>query len=165
MITPICKGCAWAKSLCPECKQKADSGIISPLDVEISRVLYRINENHNISRATFLSSLDFGDAVIIFTDSEPGILIGRQGKVVSAISLALNRKVRVIKKDGDVKRRISDLISPARLIGVNAFFSEGKEKIKVRISPPAGKRLYLEPSTLQSVIKSWMEKDVEITIE
>ncbi|MFH0927412.1 MAG: KH domain-containing protein [Candidatus Micrarchaeota archaeon] len=165
MLTPICKSCAWTKALCPECRQKADAGAIKPLDIEISRILYRINETHNISRASFLNSADFGDVVIILTDSEPGILIGRRGKVVSAISLALGRKVRVVKKDNDIKRLVSDLVSPARLIGINASFSDGQEKLKVRICPPPGKRLYIGKETLQSVIKSWIEKDVEVFIE
>ena len=165
MRTPICNGCAWAKSLCPECSQKVGAGLISPLDLEISRVLHRINETHNISRASFLNSVDFGNVVIILTDSEPGILIGRRGKVVSAISLALGRKVRVIKKDEDIKRLIGDLITPARLLGINAFFSQGQEKIKIRIATPEGKKLYLDPQTLQSVIKSWIKKDVELSIE
>jgi len=163
--TPICNGCAWAKSLCPECKQKLDRGALSQLDVDVSRILYRINETHNISRASFLNSVDFGNVVILLTDSEPGILIGRRGKVVSALSLALGRKVRIIKKDGDIKRLIADLVSPARLLGINAVYSAGQEKLKIRICAPEGKALYLDEGTLQSVIKSWIEKDVDIIIE
>lgn len=165
METPICNVCAWAKSLCPECKQKVDGGQISQLDVEVSKILHRINETHNISRASFLSSVVFDNTVILLTDSEPGILIGRRGKVVSAISLALGKKVRVIKKDPDVKRLIADLVSPGRLLGINASFSGGRELLKVRVSPPAGKKLYIDEKTLQSVIKSWMEKDVELVLE
>ena len=163
--TPICIGCAWAKSLCSQCKEKMDRGTLSQLDVDVSRILHRINETHNISRASFLNSIDFGNVIILLTDSEPGILIGRRGKVVSALSLALGRKVRIVKKNPDIKHLIADLISPARLLGINAVYSEGKEKLKIKISAPQGKKLYIDEATLQSVIKSWIEKDVELVLE
>ena len=165
MITPICKSCAWAKTLCPQCSQALNSGAISALDVDVSRILYRINETHNISRASFVKSINFSNVVVILTDCEPGLLIGRRGVVVSAISHALNRRVRIVKKDSDVKRLISDLISPAKLIGINSIYSHGNEKYRIRIQRGQKDTLYLDEVTLQSVIKSWLKKDVELLIE
>jgi len=165
MITPICKSCAWAKTLCPQCSQELNSGNISNLDVEISRILYRINETHNISRASFCKSINFSNVVVILTDCEPGLLIGKRGIVVSAISHALNRRVRILRKDSDVKRLISDLISPAKLVGINSVYSNKSEKFKIRIQNDPKSPLYLDVPTLQSVIKSWLKKDVELFIE
>lgn len=165
MRTPICKACAWSKSLCQTCQSKLEEGSISSLDVEVSKILYKINETHNITNAQLSKTLDFGRVVILLTEGEPGILIGKNGKVVSALSSALSRKVRVVRHSGDIKRSIADMVAPARLIGVNTCFSDGAETIKVRLNPQDTGKLYVDKKTLQAVIKSWVKKDVQLVFE
>ncbi|MFH1306534.1 MAG: hypothetical protein ABIH83_02665 [Candidatus Micrarchaeota archaeon] len=165
MKTPICKNCAWEGQLCLSCQQKLEKNSISQLDVEVSKILYKINETHNITEASFSKALDFGNVVVLLTEGEAGILIGKSGKVVSAISSALGRKVRIVKYSGDFKRSIQDMLAPARLLGINTSWSGGEEKMKVRLPASDKEKLYVDESTLRSVIKTWMGKDVDIIFE
>jgi transcription antitermination factor NusA-like protein len=162
--TPLCSDCAWKTTLCPTCQQKLEGGHISSLDIEISKILYKINESYNISEASFERAVDFGNVTIIFTEGEVGFLIGRKGKVVSSISSALGKKVRIVQTGKDVKKSIEDMLAPAKLIGLNSFFSEGKEKVKVRISSKSDK-LAVGEDVLQAVISDWLKKDVQIVLE
>lgn len=165
METPICKECAWSGQLCPQCNASLKSGEISSLDVDVSKILYKINEKHNISEAKFSKALDFGGQVVLLTKGEVGMLIGRQGKVVSALSLALGKKVRVVKFDGDVKRSIADMLSPVRLLGMNDVWAGGKEVLRIRVPKEERGRIYVEEDVLKDVIKSWMKKEVELIFE
>jgi len=151
--------------LCPNCQQKLADGSVSKLDVEVSKILYKINEAHNISNASFSKTIDFGKVVVIITDGEAGILIGRGGKVVSALSSALGRRVRIVRFDGDPKRAVADMLAPARLCGINSYWTEGQERVKVRINPADKQKLYVDENTLRMAIKHWMGKDVEIVFE
>jgi len=72
--------------------------------------------------------------VLILTRGDAGLLIGRDGKIVSELSSSLGRKVRIAEVKGDMKKSISDVIMPAKLLGVNQMFHDGKEITKVRIA-------------------------------
>jgi transcription antitermination factor NusA-like protein len=162
--TPICPKCAWGTELCQICQQKCDGGSISSLDIEVSRILYKINENYNISEASFCKAVDFGNIAIIFTEGQVGFLIGRKGKVVSSISSALGKRVRIVQLGPDIKKSIEDMLSPARLVGLNTYFSQGVEKIKVRVESNEP-QLIVGSDVLQAVISDWLKKDVNIIFE
>lgn len=134
------------------------------MDIDVSRILYKINESYNISEASFCKAVDFGNIAIIFTEGEVGFLIGRKGKVVSSISSALGKKVRIVQLGSDVKKSIEDMLSPAKLIGLNTCFSDGKEIVKVRVAQ-SGPQLAVGSDVLQAVISDWLKKDVQIVLE
>ncbi|MFN3910041.1 MAG: KH domain-containing protein [Candidatus Anstonellaceae archaeon] len=164
MRTPICKICAWKEDLCPTCNKKFVDGGLSHLDIEISKILYRINESINISNADFSKAYDIGEIVII-ESSNPGLLIGKKGKIISLLSSALQKKVRVIRENTDIKTKIADIVAPITLNGINYFWSQGKEVTKIRLKKNAGQKLYVGEETLKRIISEWLKKDVEIVYE
>ncbi len=165
MKTPICDSCAWSEELCPDCRHNLASGRISPLDVEVSQILHKINEKHNISAASFCKAVSLGEAVFVFTEGEVGLLIGREGKVVSALSSALGRRVRIVQKSPDVKKAIADLIAPARLLGINSVWTAGKEIVRLRIAKEEKDRIALKEETLAEIAGSFIGKPVQIAYE
>ncbi|MFH1095840.1 MAG: hypothetical protein V1728_06500 [Candidatus Micrarchaeota archaeon] len=165
MKTPICDSCAWSEELCPQCRHNLASGRISRLDVEVSQILHKINEKHNISAASFCKAVPMGEAVFVFTEGEVGLLIGREGKVVSALSLALGRRVRIVQKSPDVKKAITDLIAPARLLGINTTWTAGTETVRLRLAKEERGRIALKDETLAEVAGSFIGKPVQIIYE
>ena len=165
MKTPICQPCGWGSSLCPVCTEKLASGAISPLDVEVSRILYKINEQHNLSLASFTHAMDMGEQVLVFTDTEPGVLIGRGGKVVSALSAALGKRVRIISQNGDGRRSLEDLLMPVKIAGINEFFHDGEARLKIRLMKEDQSRLSVDIRPLQPLVSKWMGKPVEFVFE
>jgi transcription antitermination factor NusA-like protein len=165
MKTPICDACARGEALCVSCQSKLNSGQISKLDIEVAQILCKINETHNLSAASFTRALDLGRVALILTDGEPGVLIGRGGSVVSALSSALGRKVRIVQFSGDVKKSIADIIAPARLLGINSVYVSGGEKLKVRIPRADLRALPVHIETLEPILKDWLGKSVELSFE
>jgi transcription antitermination factor NusA-like protein len=165
MKTPVCEEDARNGELCPSCRQKLASGKISELDFEVAQVLCKINERYNITNASFTKALDLGRVVLILTRGEVGLLIGKEGKIVSEISSALGKKVRIAEEQGDVKKTIADIITPARLLGINRVFHEGREITKVRMSRHDLAHLPLDMPTLEKVLRHLLEDEVRLVFE
>ncbi|MCX8163133.1 MAG: hypothetical protein N3D10_01095 [Candidatus Micrarchaeota archaeon] len=161
MRTPICKECAFAEKLCAQCSKKLADGEITSLDVEISKILYKINENYNISSSDFLKAYEL-EGIVIIESSTPGFLIGKRGKIISLISSALQKKVRIIRPSQNIKEKISDIVAPIKLIGINTYFKEGKEMAKVILEKKPGQNLYVEEQKLKKILTKWLKRDTEI---
>ncbi|MFA6907565.1 MAG: transcription elongation factor NusA [Candidatus Micrarchaeia archaeon] len=165
MKTPVCDSDLKAGELCPSCEKKIAEGKITKLDFEVALILYKINDRYNITNASFYKAIDLGRVVLILTHGEVGLLIGKQGKIVSEISSSLGKKVRIAEASGDVKKTISDVITPARLLGINHAFHEGKEITKVRIAREDVAHLPLGVEALEKVLRSLVEDDVKLSFE
>ena len=151
--------------LCPSCEKKIAEGKITRLDFDVALILYKINDRYNISNASFYKAIDLGRVVLILTRGEVGLLIGKQGKIVSEISSSLGKKVRIAEASGDVKKTIADIITPARLLGINHAFHDGKEITKVRIARDDMAHLPLSKEALETVLRSLVEDDVKLSFE
>ena len=138
---------------------------MSNLDIEVSRILYKINEQHNITMAQFSHAADLGEVVLVFTPGEAGLLIGRGGKVVSALSSALGKRVRIVTESGDARKSLEDLITPAKVLGINEVWSDGKEKMRVRLAKEDEPYLKVKPAHLEELVSRWMGKPIEVVFE
>ena len=165
MKTPVCDPDLRSGELCADCKKKMAEGRITALDFEVAQILFRINERYNITNASFYKAIDLGRVVLVLTKGEVGLLIGKEGKIVAELSHSLGKKVRIAEAGGDVKKTIADIITPARLLGINKVFHEGKEVMRVRLSKADLAHLPLDLSSLERVLKSLMEDEVKISFE
>ncbi|MFA4983058.1 MAG: hypothetical protein WC588_02460 [Candidatus Micrarchaeia archaeon] len=165
METPFSDAEVRSGELCEGSKRKIAEGKLSALDFEVAQILLKINERYNISNASFYRALDLGKAVLIMTRGEAGFLIGKNGKIVSELSAALGRKVRIVEMKGDVKKSVSDVIMPARLLGINQIFRNGKEMTKVRLAKHDLMHLPIDLTSLERALQSLMECEVQLAIE
>ena len=165
MKTPVCDSDVKSGELCKDCSRRLAEGKITQLDFEVAQILCKINERYNITGASFEKALDLGRVVLILTKGEVGLLIGKQGKIVGEISSALGKKVRIAEAQGDVKKTIADIIMPARLLGINRVFHEGKEITKVRLSRHDAEHLPLDVPTLEKVLHHLLEDDAKVVFE
>jgi transcription antitermination factor NusA-like protein len=165
MKTPIPEEDIRAGELSSESRRRLAEGRITELDFEVAQILYKINERYNISNAQFYKALDLGRAVLILTNGDAGLLIGKQGKIVAELSAALGKKVRIAEIKGDVKKSVADVIMPAQLLGINQVFHDGKQVTKVRISKAGMVHLPIDIPTLEKALRSLMEEDVQLVFE
>ncbi len=165
MKTPVCDQDVRNGELCAICREKLAAGKITQLDFEVAQILCKINERYNITAASFEKALDLGRVVLILTKGEAGLLIGKDGKIVGEISSALGKKVRIAEAQGDVKKTIADIITPARLLGINRVFHEGREITKVRLSRRELEQLPLDMPTLEKVLCRLLEDEVRVVFE
>lgn len=165
MKTPICELCASSGVLCSGCSGKLGSGKISQLDVEVSKLLHELKAECGLEEASFIRAVDLGSSAIIFTNGDVGLLVGRGARVASAIGKRVGKRVRVAKQGAGVKQTISDIISPAKLLGVNEIFSPEGKKFKVRISKRDSRVLPLDVESLGKIVSSLYNASVRIEFE
>jgi len=165
MKTPVCEVCAKTGELCSGCNDGIKKGRITELDAKISHMLYEINERHNISQASFVRALDLETTVLMLTDGEPGLLIGKGGKVVSEIASRLGRRVRIAQYKGDAKRTIEDLIVPVRMMGMNKVFHGGVEATKIRLQRKSMHSLPMDLRTFEKAASTLLNMQVTVVFE
>ncbi len=165
MKTPICDLCARTSALCSGCEEKLKGGKISDMDVTVSRLLHKLGETYNLSAADFYKAIDLERVVLILTHGDVGILIGREGKVVAEISTAVGKKVRIAEVSGDMRKTVSDIVMPARVLGINKVYKDGKEAYKVRFAKSELKQLPMDMGTLEKAMKQLFEADVVVAFE
>jgi transcription antitermination factor NusA-like protein len=165
MKTPICDLCARTSALCSGCEEKLKGGKISDMDVTVSRLLHKLGETYNLSAADFYKAIDLERVVLILTHGDVGILIGREGKVVAEISNAVGKKVRIAEVSGDMRKTVSDIVMPARVLGINKIYRDGKEAYKVRFAKSELKQLPMDMGTLEKAMKQLFEADVVVAFE
>ncbi|MBI5158938.1 transcription elongation factor NusA [Candidatus Micrarchaeota archaeon] len=165
MKTPICELCASSGVLCSGCEGKLNSGKISQLDVDLSKTLHALSSEHKLGEASFTRAVDLGFSAIIFTDGNVGLLVGQNARVASAIGKQVGKRVRIAKEGADVRQTISDIIFPAKLLGVNEIFSPDGKKFKVRISRRDARVLPLDLDALNKLFSKLFNASVKTEFE
>ncbi|MGB9844611.1 KH domain-containing protein [Methanothermobacter tenebrarum] len=163
MGLPICDVCLKSGILCQGCEDKLKSGEVTELELEISKVLYKLAEG----KLGFKRAIDMGDVVIIITDRDQvGKLIGKGGKIVRTISRAIGKRVRVVGEDSDLKSVAEDVLAPARISGINIVYGkDGKEKFKIRVIKEDARRIPASLDVLNKIIKRLTGEDTTIVVD
>ncbi|MEM3399958.1 MAG: transcription elongation factor NusA [Candidatus Micrarchaeia archaeon] len=166
MKIPICELCAKTGVLCSGCENKLKAGKISELDVEVSKILTKLSDKFNLQNADVTKVVDLGRVVLILTKGDVGLLIGKDGKVVAELSNKLGKKVRIAEVSGDMRKTISDMVVPVKLVGINVLYKKDGEKVyKVRLLKSEIRQLPVDINTLEKALNSVMESTVAITFE
>ena len=151
--------------LCSGCDDKLKKGKISEMDVKISRLLYKLKDKYNLQNAGFTKAIDLGRVVLVLTNKDVGLLIGREGQVVAEISQAVGKKVRIAEMSGDIKKTIADIVAPAKILGINKIYRKEGSLYKVRFSRREIKQLPVDINTLEKALKSLLGSEVMIVFE
>ncbi|NYZ79148.1 KH domain-containing protein [Candidatus Micrarchaeota archaeon] len=165
MNVQICELCMKSNVLCSGCDDKLKKGKISEMDVKISRLLYKLKDKYNLQNAGFTKAIDLGRVVLVLTNKDVGLLIGREGKVVAEISQAVGKKVRIAEMSGDIKKTIADIVAPAKILGINKIYRKEGNLYKVRFSRREIKQLPVDINTLEKALKSLLGSEVMIVFE
>ncbi len=161
MRAPICADCLKTEDLCKECSERKEKGELSDLDVNVSRYLYKLEKTLFISNTDLVKTHDLGDFALLIVDGNIAPLIGKQGRMIKQISMDLGRKVRIVAK-GDVRNMVQDIISPARLYGINVLFKDGSESYTVVIPDSDKKKVIMSDDTLRKALSTILDKEVTV---
>ncbi|MBU6996602.1 MAG: KH domain-containing protein [Theionarchaea archaeon] len=167
MKAPICEICLKSGILCLGCEEKLKKGVITDLDVKISKLLYQLEQEHHIRDISFVKAVESRSIIVIIVGKgEIGNLIGKGGKTVKFLQRSLRKKIRIIEDTDDVKKIIQDLLHPARVLGMNIlYFPSGEKKYKVRVPREDERRI---PTTLQSaeeILSKLTDLNIQMTLE
>ncbi|MGP8023148.1 MAG: transcription elongation factor NusA [Methanobacterium sp.] len=163
MVLPVCDVCLKSGMLCQGCENKLKSGEITQMDLDIAKLLYKLGEG----KIGFKKTIEIGDTVIIVTDKEQvGKLIGKSGKIVREISRSIEKKVRVVGENSDLRSVARDILAPARLSGINIVYGkEGRKKYKIRVMAEDSRRIPGRLDFLNSIIKELTSEDTLVVVD
>ncbi|MFA4647064.1 KH domain-containing protein [Pyrococcus kukulkanii] len=157
MKAPICEVCLKTEGiLCPADEKKLEQGIITELDVKISRMLYKLLGDADVE---FKKAVEAGDLIVLIVgEGDVPIVIGKGGKNIKFLMRELGKRVRVIegrdiKGTDDVKKLAMDLLYPAGVFGVNVVYKPGGEQYyKVLVFSRDRNKLPEKAEILESIL-------------
>ncbi|AMM54919.1 KH domain-containing protein [Pyrococcus kukulkanii] len=157
MKAPICEVCLKTEGiLCPADEKKLEQGIITELDVKISRMLYKLLGDADVE---FKKAVEAGDLIVLIVgEGDVPIVIGKGGKNIKFLMRELGKRVRVIegrdiKGTDDVKKLAMDLLYPAGVFGVNIVYKPGGEQYyKVLVFSRDRNKLPEKAEILESIL-------------
>ena len=163
MVLPVCDVCLKSGMLCQGCENRLKTGEITQLDLDIAKILYRVGDG----KIGFKKTIEIGDVVIIITEkNQVGKLIGKGGKIVREIAKTLERKVRVVGENSDLKAVATDILAPARISGINIVYGkDGEERYKIRVQREDARRLPAKLDLLNSIIQELTGEKTLVVID
>src|SRR3989344_1036658 len=163
MKLPICLDDAKNGVLCDSCKARHDSSEITPLDVTVSGVLAELDSKFSLENASVTRAFHTQKAVVLVTDGNVGVLVGKNGRIVRALSERLGKLVRVVQVTDDVKKSIVDLIGPKNIKSINKVYkAEGREEFIVTLFSGPGLKVVGTPAELSDVLTRATDSDVTV---
>lgn len=168
MKAPICEVCLKSEDiLCPADEKKLQEGIISELDVKVSRLLYKLLGDVDME---FKKAVEAGDLVVIMVgEGDVPITIGKGGNNIKALMRELGKRIRIIEavdveSTEDLKKLATDLLYPAGVFGVNVVYRPGGENYyKVLVLSRDRKKLPEKSEILESVLSQIAGSEVVIS--
>lgn len=167
MKAPICEVCLKTEDiLCPADEKKLQEGLISELDVKISRMLYKLLGDADIE---FKKAVEAGDLVVIMVgEGNVPLVIGKGGKNIKLLMRELGKRVRVIegreiKGTDDLKKLATDLLYPAGVFGVNVVYAPQGQYYKVLVIRRDKQKLPERQEILENILSKIAGTDVKIS--
>ena len=159
--------CLKSSILCLGCENKVKEGKISPLDVKISRILFDLAKNdRGIDSINFKRAIEADDLIVILVGKgEISNVVGKGGRVVHRLEEALNSKIRVIEEGADIRKQVQDVLTPAKVLGINILYSGGGEEYRVRIPRAHLKLLPASIDTFQAFFRKLTNKNIKLVFE
>jgi transcription antitermination factor NusA-like protein len=167
MKAPICDICLKSGILCLGCEEKVKKGIITELDVKISKHLYELEQEHHIRDITFVKAVESKSLIVIIVgEGDIGNLIGKGGKTVKSLQRALKKKIRIIEDTDDVRKIIQDLLHPARILGMNILYlPSGEKTYKIRVPKEDERRIPTNVQSAEEIISKLTNLTIQISFE
>jgi len=95
-----------------------------------------------------------------------GKLIGKGGKIVREISKTIEKKVRVVGENSDLKAVAADILAPARVSGINIVYGkDGEERHKIRVRREDARRLPAKLDLLNNIIQELTGEKTQVVID
>ncbi len=163
MVLPVCDVCLKSGMLCQGCEKKLRTGEITQLDLDISKILFKVGEG----KIGFKRTIEIGDIVIIVTEKDQvGKLIGKSGKIVREISRTVGKKIRVVGENSDLRSVARDILAPARISGINIVYgTDGDQKYKIRVMGEDSRKLPGRLDVLNDIIKQLTGEETLVVVD
>ena len=171
MKIPLDHICVKSGVLCPRCQRLVDNRVIEPYEIDIMRTLLDLEENAEfrfLRTATYQRSIKINNLLVLVLQLSNSFVQPRVlARLDKHLSDLLGIKVRVIDKgSGNIKTLVSQLIAPARVIGINTLWlPDGSIQYIVRIPKSDNRYLPASKEILEDVLGNLIGNNVRIKVE
>jgi transcription antitermination factor NusA-like protein len=153
--TPLCNFCIKSGILCQKCREKVKSGEVTETDVQIAKLLLKLEEKNPIlQNVHFFNAYDVDNALaIVVGQGDLPKFLSSGGKIVRDISDSMGKKVRIIERKSELRTFLEDLFAPVPITAINKIWlPDGSEETRV-ILPGYSRRLPMKPGVLKDLAK------------
>ncbi len=166
MQANICEVCLKSDILCNADQAKLDNNLISQMEIDISRFLYKMTEKIISLRDVKISKiLDTGVILIVCRIGDAPKLVGKNGYVVKALAKKFKKSIRVLEEASTFEKFIENLVFPAQIAGINTLYTPEKEIYKIRVPTIQKNKLMISPENFSSLVENLFNKKVEIIFD
>lgn len=159
--------CLKSNILCLGCERKLKEGKISPLDIKISRILFELAQKYRgLDKINFKRAIEANGLIALLVGrGEISVVVGKGGKIIRKLTESLHTKVRAIEEGADIRKQAQDILTPAKVQGVNILYSGGGEEYRVRIPRAHLKLLPAGIDALHALFAKLTDKNIKLVFE
>ncbi len=165
MKTPICEICLHSDTLCPECKEKVNSGKVTACDIRIARNLFSISrEVKDLDNVEIIKCMESPNLIVVICkEGDAGKIVGSNGIIVKKLASILQKQIRVVEEPKDKEDMIKKLLHPVPILGINVLYTPHGEMLKVII--PKNKRSPVPDERMSDIMKKIYDQDMVVVPE
>lgn len=124
---PLDHVCVKTGVLCPRCERLVSTGVVEQFEIDVMRGLIDLEDNQELKRymqnLVYVKSYRFRDSIVILVQRVGEIPPDVYQKISKMLGDMLNARVRVINGSSrDIKSIASQLLFPARVLGINTVW-------------------------------------------
>jgi len=159
--------CVKTGVLCSRCQSIVDNGEVSELDVNIMRELLEVeNEIKELRDSSYYGSVVVGNLLILIVGSGQKMDMQKWIRVAKRLQSKFDYKIRIVEKSDNIKATASQLLSPARLVGVNiVWFPDGSNEYVIRLGKQDLRILPIDLKNLEEVLSKIHKVQVRVKVE
>ncbi len=169
MLTKICSVDLKSGILCQRCEKKVKSGEFSKLDLEVARILLKMEEKYPaLQKVYFHKAIESGNTLVILVNKgDVQKILSYGGKILKEISEKTGkRKIRILASNAEPRRFLEDLFAPASILTINKIWlPDGSTETKVVIPKKDERKLPINIEALKEIAKSIQSITLRVEFE
>ncbi len=122
---------------CSKCEEKIRSGEVTKRDIEMARLLMRLEEKFPVLQdVTLYRTVEAGGVLAVLVDHDDvSRMLSHGGKIIRTLSDELGKRIRVLESKGDLRSFLEDLFFPMSIVSINTIWvPDGSTEIRVILS-------------------------------
>ena len=169
MLTKICKSDLKSGILCPRCEKRVKNGEISKLDLEVARILQKMEGKYPfLQKIFFHKAIGSGNTLVILVNKgDVKKILSYGGKILKEISEKTHRKkIKILATNEELRQFLEDLFAPASILTINKIWlPDGSTETKAVIPKKDEKKIPINTDALKELAKSIRNITLRIEIE
>jgi transcription antitermination factor NusA-like protein len=152
----ICQFCLRSGILCSKCKAKLSRGEITPLDLEIARLLVSIESKFPMLQDIYFHKAVEADGLlaIFVRKGDANKILSYGGKLIKFLENKTGKSIRILEYNTDERKFLEDLFAPLSILTVNKIWlPDGSVETRVILKGKRGRRGLANIDALKEVAK------------